>query len=184
MRRLLVAHALALLYSTGKGTWEPTFIRRVYEMGSGAAGTWYFLTTPIPSAFGLFAGGWLCDRWSQRDQRAHLWIPIIGMLASMPFLLAFLLWPASRRIDLPGSLPAMPVAFLFSIAGSGLGAMYSAPFLAAVQGLARLRMRASAATLFSLTGSGLGSGIGPLLIGDLNTRPAPTHGDDAVRSSG
>jgi MFS family permease len=75
----------------------------------------------------------------------------------------------------------MPVAFLFSIAGSILGAMYSAPFLAAVQGLARLRMRASAAALFSLTGSGLGSGIGPLLVGELATRFAPSYGDEAVR---
>ena len=67
------------------------------------------------------------------------------------------------------------------IVGSILGAMYSAPFLAAVQGLARLRMRASAAALFSLTGSGLGSGLGPLLVGDLNVRLAPVHGEEAVR---
>jgi hypothetical protein len=59
--------------------------------------------------------------------------------------------------------------------------MYSAPFLAAVQGLAKLRMRASAAALFSLTGSGLGSGIGPLLVGDMTVRFAPSHGDEAVR---
>jgi hypothetical protein len=42
-------------------------------------------------------------------------------------------------------------------------------------------MRASAAALFTLTGSGLGSGIGPLLVGDLTTRLAPSHGDLAVR---
>ena len=181
MRWLLVAHVFALLYSTGKNMWEPTFIRRVFEMGSGEAGTWYFLTTPAPSALGLFLGAWLCDRWSKTDARAHLWVPILGMLSSIPFLLAFLLWPAEHRIALPGDLPAVPVAFLFSIFASVLGAMYSAPFLAAVQGLARLRMRASAAALFSLSGSGLGSALGPLLIGDLNVRLAPLYGDQAIR---
>ncbi|MEE2664273.1 MAG: MFS transporter [Myxococcota bacterium] len=183
MRWLLVAHALALLYTTGKGAWEPTFIRRVYEMGSAEAGTWYFLTSPLPGALGIFLGGWLCDRWSRRDQRAHLWVPVLSTLGASPFLLAFLLWPEQHRIALPLGLPPMPVAFLFSIAGSVVGAMHSAPFLAAVQGLARLRMRASAAALFSLTGSGIGSGIGPLIIGDLNMRFAAAYGDQAVRWS-
>jgi MFS family permease len=181
MRWLLVAHALALFYSTGKGAWEPTFIRRVYDMGSGAAGTWYFITTPIPGALGIFFGGWLCDRWKRRDERAHLWVPIISALGSIPLLVAFLLWPESQRLPLPLGLPAMPVAFLFSIAGSVIGAMYTAPFLAAVQGLARLRARASAAALFSLTGSGIGSGLGPLLVGDLNDRLEPSYGVESVR---
>ena len=181
MRWLLVAHALAMLYSTGKGAWEPTFIRRVYDMGSAAAGTWYFLTTPLPSALGIFFGGWLCDRWNRHDPRAHLWVPVISTLGASPFMLAFLLWPEGERIALPMGLPAMPVAFLFSIGGSIVGAMHSAPFLAAVQGLARLRMRASAAALLSLTGSGIGSGIGPLIIGDLNMRFEATYGEAAVR---
>ena len=37
MRWLLLAHALALFVSIGKNSWEPSFIRRVYEMGSGPA---------------------------------------------------------------------------------------------------------------------------------------------------
>jgi MFS family permease len=181
MRWLLVAHALALFYSTGKGAWEPTFIRRIYDMGTGAVGTWYFITTPIPGAFGIFLGGWLCDRWKQRDQRAHLWVPIVSALGSVPFLVAFLVWPEDDRMPLPLGLPDMPVAFFFSIVGSVIGAMYTAPFLAAVQGLARLRNRASAAALFSLTGSGIGSGLGPLLVGDLSARFEASYGEESLR---
>ncbi len=181
MRWLLVAHGLALLYSTGKTAWEPSFIRRVYDMGSGAAGSWYFLTTPLPSALGLWLGASWCDRWSQRDPRAYLFVPAIGLLASLPLMLLFLFWPADDRFALGEGLPEMPVAFLFSIASSILGAMYSAPFLAVVQGLAKLRMRASAAALFSVSGSGIGSGLGPLLVGMLNVRLASAYGDDAIR---
>jgi len=181
VRWLLVANLFALLYSTGKTAWEPTFIRRVYEMGSGAAGTWYFLTTPIPSMLGLWLGGWLCDRWIRRDERAYLWVPILSLVGSMPFMLLFLLWPADHRISLGSSLPEMPVAFFFSILSSVIGAMYSAPFLSLVQGLAKLRMRASAAALFSVTGSGIGSGIGPLVVGYLSVSFAATYGNDSVR---
>ncbi len=181
MRWLLVAHGMALLYSTGKTAWEPTFIRRVYEMGSGEAGTWFFLTTPLPSALGLFLGAWWCDRWSRRDPRAFVFVPAITLVASLPLMICFLIWPADHRVVLPGGLPDMPVAFFFSIGSSVIGAMYSAPMLSLVQGLAKLRMRASAAALFSITGSGIGSGLGPLLIGMLNTRLAETYGEDAIR---
>lgn len=181
MRWLLVAQAFSLLYTSGKGAWEPTFIRRVFDMGSGATGTWYLLTTPVPSMLGLFLGGWLCDRWSRRDERAHLWVPIISLMGSLPFMIAFLLWPPTQRIDLPWGLPAFPVAFFFSIVSSIVGAMHSAPFLAAIQSLAKVRMRASAAALVSIFSSGIASGLGPWLIGDLNTRFEATYGNEAIR---
>jgi MFS family permease len=180
-RWLVVAHAIALFFSIGKNMWEPTFIRRVYDMGSGAAGTWYFLTSPLPSALGIFLGATLSDRWIRHDPRGRIWVPVIGQLACLPFLFAFLVWPEDHRIGLPGGLPALPVAFLWSIAGSILGAMYSAPYLSAVQELAKLRMRATAAAVFSISGSAIGSGLGPLVVGDLNERLAVTYGDQAVR---
>ena len=181
MRWLIVAHAFALLYTSGKGAWEPSFIIRTFDMGTGAAGTWYFLTTPIPSMFGLWLGGWLCDRWSARDERAYLWVPILSFLSSLPFMVLFLLWPEDHRIDLGGGLPLFPVAFVWSVASSILGAMHSAPFLSLVQGLAKVRMRASAAALFSLTGTGVGSAIGPLVVGYLSQSFAVAYGDDSLR---
>lgn len=181
MRWLIVAHGFALLYTSGKGAWEPTFIRRVYDMGSGSAGTWYFLTTPLPAMFGLWLGGWLCDRWSRRDERAYLWVPVISFVGSLPFMVLFLLWPENDRIALADGLPLFPVAFVWSVASSILGAMHSAPFLSLVQGLAKLRMRASAAALFSLTGTGIGSALGPLIVGYLSGALEAVYGDDAIR---
>jgi sugar phosphate permease len=181
MRWLIVANSLAVFFAIGKNSWEPTFIRRVYDMGSGAAGTWYFLTSPLPSVAGLLLGGWWCDRWSSRDLRGYLWVQIIGQVATVPFLLAFLLWPQDQRIDLPLGLPPLPVAFLFSIGSSVLASIYSGPMLAAVQALARPRMRASAAALMAVTSTAVGSSLGPVVIGELNMRLQAVHGDEAVR---
>ena len=183
MRWLIVAHGFALLYTSGKGAWEPTFIRRVYDMGSGSAGTWYFLTTPLPAMFGLWLGGWLTDRWSRRDERAYLWVPALSLIASLPFMVLFLLWPEDHRIELVAGWPLFPVAFMWSVASSVLGAMHSAPFLSLVQGLAKLRMRASAAALFSLTGTGIGSAFGPLVVAYMSAAMEQRYGDDAVRWS-
>ena len=180
-RWLIIAHALALFFAIGKNSWEPTFIRRVDDMGSGSAGTWYFLTSPLPSALGLYFGGWLSDRWSRRDPRARMWVPVIGQLACIPFLFAFFVWPEDQRLPMPLGLPLFPVAFLWSIVGSVLGSIHSAPFLAMVQELAHVRMRATAAAVYTLTGSALGSALGPLLVGELNVRFAAAYGDEAVR---
>lgn len=61
--------------------------------------------------------------------------------------------------------------------------MHSAPFLSLVQGLAKLRMRASAAALFSLTGTGIGSAFGPLVVAYMSAAMEQRYGDDAVRWS-
>ena len=96
-------------------------------------------------------------------------------------MLLFLLWPEDHRISLGEGLPLFPVAFVWSIASSILGAMHSAPFLSLVQGLAKVRMRASAAAIFSLTGSGVGSALGPLVVGYLSQLFRVEYGDDSVR---
>lgn len=180
-RWMILAHACALFFSIGKNSWEPSFLRRVYELGPAAAGTWYFLITPLPGALGIFLGGWLSDRWSERDPRARMWVPALSQLACIPFLYAFLVWPADHTLALPLGLPALPVSFLFSAVGSVIGAAYSAPYLSTVQDLAPLRMRATAAAVLSLSGAALGSALGPLAVAELNLYFAASYGDEAVR---
>ena len=101
----------------------------------------------------------------------------------MPFLVAFVLWPESHRLALPWGLPDLPVALLFSVVASALGSWYTAPILATVQNLARPPMRALAAAVAGVVTSFLGQGLGPLLVGDLNTRLEPSFGQEAIRYS-
>jgi MFS family permease len=180
-RWLLIAHACAIFFSIGKNSWEPTFLRRVYDMGPAAAGTWYFLITPLPSALGIFLGGWLSDRWGRRDVRARMWVPALTQLACIAPNWAFFVWPAGHVIALPAGLPDFPIAFAWSIVGSLIGGAYTAPMLSTAQDLAPPRMRATAAAILSLSAAATGSAFGPLVVGELNVLFAPQHGDEAVR---
>ena len=101
----------------------------------------------------------------------------------MPFLIAFVMWPESHRIPLPLGLPALPVALLFSVVASMLGSWYTAPFLTIIQNLARPSMRALAAALCATFTALVGHTMGPLLVGDLNTRLEPIYGEEAIRYS-
>ncbi len=89
---------------------------------------------------------------------------------SVPLLLAFILWPESHRIAMPGPVAALglreiPVALVISFVGSIPGSFFTAPFLATIQGIARLRMRALAAAISTTVSAFVGLCAGPLLVG-------------------
>lgn len=180
---ILCANAFSLFASMGRNLWEPSFLIRLYDMGTAEAGTWYFLTSPLPSLLGIYLGGLFADRFGANDSRWYMWVPAIGQALSVPILCAFLLWPVEDRVALPFGLPAMPVAFLFSIAGSLVGSFFTAPFLATIQGLAKLRMRAMASAISSTASTFVGMLVGPLLVGVLSDSFEMRYGDESLRYS-
>ena len=67
---LLVLGACAVCTgSYGRVLWEPTFLRRVFDMSAAEAGAWYFFISPAPSALGAVLSGMIIDRLSHRDPR-------------------------------------------------------------------------------------------------------------------
>ncbi len=185
---ILAANAFSLFSSMGRNLWEPAFLIRTYHMGQFEAGTWYFLTSPLPSMLGIFLGGYFADRLGARDTRWYLWVPALGHVLSVPVLVAFLLWPEADRIAMPGALaaiglPSMPVALLWSLVGSVIGGAYTAPFMSTIQGIAPLRMRAFAAAVSTLVTTLVGLAAGPLLVGVIADGFGARFGDDALRYS-
>ncbi|MGE4652241.1 MAG: MFS transporter [Myxococcota bacterium] len=185
---ILLANAFANFASMGRNLWEPSFLIRTYEMGTGAAGLWYFLTSPLPSMLGIYLGGRFADRLGARDPRWYLWVPAVGQTLSVPILVAFLLWPESDRVALPAFMarlgaPDIPVALLFSIVGSVFSTFFTAPFLASIQNIAKLRMRAMAAAISTAVSSFVGLCAGPLLVGVVSDAFRSSYGSDALRYS-
>lgn len=182
-RWIVAGQATALFASMGRNLWEPTFLRRVYEMGAGEAGSWYFLTSPLPSAIGIYMGGRFADKLWKRDIRWAMWVPTIGQIACIPLLTLFLLWPEDDRLPFSTIAGGFPVALFWSVLASIVGSWYAAPMLSMTQGLAPAAMRARAAALASAISAMIGNGLGPLVVGDLNVRLEPAYGDHAIRYS-
>jgi MFS family permease len=174
---ILLANAFSLFAAMGRNLWEPAFIIRIYEMGTADAGLWYFLTSPVPSAFGIFLGGRLADGFGRRDPRWYLWIPALGQAISVPVLFGFLLWPESHAIA------GIPFAFVLSFFGSIFGSFFTAPFIATIQGVSKLRMRATAAGVSTMISTLVGLGAGPLFVGVLSDVMPARFGEESLRYS-
>lgn len=173
---LAIGAGLVSMVGMGKGFWEPTFLRRVYGLSAGEAGRWYFVMGPIPAVLGGYALSILTDRLAHRDIRWYAWMAGLSALAAAPLAIAFYLLPTTWLVM------GIPVAFLFSFASSLVGGAWMPAVAALAQSIAPPSARAVAAASWGMAGN-IGTGLGPLLVGDINMRLQGTQGEDSVRFS-
>lgn len=174
---LIIGASFLNVTALGRGTWEPVFLMRIYDMEQATAGITFFLISPVPSMIGALAGGMLADHLGRRDRRWCMWLPAAAMLATLPLMLAYLLWPATST--LPGL--GLPVAFVFSVGGSIAAGMASPATIATGQNLSPPGMRAMTHALWTIASNLVGMGLGPLSVGFLSDAFAADFGEESIR---
>ena len=168
---LSVATGIAAFSAYGFGSWVPSYLRRVHEMGSGEIGTWIGIEVGVGGAIGSILGGRLADRLGARDKRWYLWVPALSLVGYFPFVYLFLLIE-NPRLAL--------VAYFFAII---FAAMHLGPAIAITYGLVKVRMRALASAILLFILNMIGLGLGPLLVGIISDGLAPAHGALSIRYS-
>jgi MFS family permease len=168
-RQIGAASGLYSVASLGFMFWVPVFMERVHEMGRTEIGLWLGPIAALSGAAGNLAGGWLADRGGQRDERWLAWVPAIGGVTTFPFLLLFLMVPDPQ------------LALICYIPASVLSSLWTAPTYASVQGLASLRMRATASAVLLFLINLIGLGIGPQLVGVLSDWLEPEWAHESIR---
>lgn len=151
--------------------WNPMFLVRVHGLSLTEVGGVIGPLRGLAGLSGVLFGGWLAGRLGRRDPRWHLATPGIACLLVLPAELVFLL---SGPIVL--SLAGLAVAQFCT-------SMHLGPVYAACMGVARPRMRATAAALFLLIANLVGQVLGPLIVGYLNDVLHASYGDLAIRYS-
>ena len=133
------------------------------------------------SAIGTLTCGWVTDRMARRDCGWQLGVPLLGTLLSIPFGLAYFLWPAGAAFTAFGI--GVPVAFLFYIPFGFFGTWWATPCLGAISHLFPAGRLAQATSIFVMGMSLLGVGLGPLVTGMLSDYFTPIAGSEALRYS-
>ncbi|MBL9127084.1 MAG: MFS transporter, partial [Verrucomicrobiales bacterium] len=127
--------------------WMPAVLKSEFGIGQGRAGvsaTLYWMTA---SVIGAFLGGWIADRWAQRNHRGRIYVSAIGVAATVVALLGVGYAPATGRL-------AIAVAFLV-LFGLGWG-VYDANNMPILAQILPARNRAAGYGCMNLVSIGCG----------------------------
>ena len=83
---LVVANCLSAMAFWSVYAWMAMFLFDRFKLSLAEAGFSSTFYIQIASFAGIFAGGWLADRWAQRERRGRVLVQIIGFLLGGPGL--------------------------------------------------------------------------------------------------
>jgi MFS family permease len=169
LRYLAAGATLSVFAGWAFLVWSPAFLARAHGMSTGEAGFWLGLAAGIGGVVGMLAAGFITGRLARRDRRWLLGVPAVVSFLGVPFVVAFL--------TLPGGAAAASMAFGVILFGPAI----LGPTATVTQSLAKVRMRAVAASLVMLTFNLGGLGLGPLTVGILSDLFAATRGTEGLR---
>jgi predicted MFS family arabinose efflux permease len=169
-RHLSFAGALHAFVGYGVALFLPSFFIRIHGFGLAETSTYLFLIG-LTGMIGTFFGGYLGDRFANRDKRWYMGIPGIATLATAPFALVF--YTTENPI----------LALFLAVPGAILGPMYLGPTFGMTQSLVTPAMRATASPILLFILNLIGLGLGPVFAGYLSDELRPSYGEESIRYS-
>jgi len=151
--------------------WLPSFFVRSYDLTLLNASLFYGAVLLIGGLAGIWAGGWLGDRFGHSQHAQYARIPAFAFLATVPFYVLAIL------------SPTLTVSFLVLLVPTALGLAWLGPVISAIQHLVRPDMRATASAIFLFINNLIGIGLGTYAIGALSDALTMRFGDDSLRYS-
>ncbi|MFQ5634981.1 MAG: spinster family MFS transporter [Gammaproteobacteria bacterium] len=168
-RNVSIATGLYTVVWLGVVQWLPSFYIRSFGLSLAEVSTWLAFILSGSQIAGMLIGGYLADRLGRRDLRWYAWLPAAAIFCSIPmFVVALLATHATL------ALLAMFPPFMISI-------MQGPASFATVQGVADVRMRATAAALMLLITNQIGGIFGAQSVGILSDLLAANYGADSLR---
>jgi predicted MFS family arabinose efflux permease len=163
------AASCSSLCGYGLALWTPSILIRSFGLDMLSTAHFFASLLLIGGTIGVFAGGWLADRFGATDRGWYAKLPAIAWLITAPTFLAGLMVTDLR------------LSWLLLLIPNALNILWLGPVVTAVQHLVPRRMRSTASASFLLINNLIGLGVGPLLMGTISDSLKATHGVEALR---
>ncbi|HUB85759.1 MAG TPA: MFS transporter [Rhizomicrobium sp.] len=169
LRYTMLGTTFCSFVTFGQGAWLPSFLVRSHGMTIGRAGLLLGIAGGLGGLIGTLIGGFLSDRFGDRNPRWRLWVVAVALAIFPISALVFLYTPS--------------IGFMWATALTGvmLTAVHKAPTSAVTLNLTPPRMRARATAINLFLTNLLGGGLGPLVVGGLSDALKPAYGNDSLR---
>ena len=151
--------------------WLPSFFVRSFGITLLQASMFFGSILLLGGIVGIWAGGWLGDRFGHDKRSRYLTIPAFAFVATIPF---YVLGILSHSLVLTFFVLLVPTA---------LGLMWLGPVVSTIQHLVRPNMRATASAVFLFINNLIGIGLGTWALGALSDGLTARFGADALRYS-
>jgi predicted MFS family arabinose efflux permease len=151
--------------------WLPSFFVRSYGLTLLDASLFFGAILLIGGLAGIWAGGWLGDRFGQVRRSRYITIPALAFLLTVPFYLLGIL------------SPTLVLTFFVLMVPTALGLAWLGPVISAIQHLVRPDMRATASAVFLFINNLIGIGVGTWAIGALSDGLQTRFGEESLRYS-
>ncbi len=136
----------------GVGNFTALFLMREKGMTLDDLSVWYALVVLFGMGGGIFASGWLIDRFTRRSKKAYALLPAISLILALPFYVAFV-WA-----------PSWPLALALLIGPTFLNYFYLSSSVALVQEEVAPNRRVMSGALL-LVMNFIGMAVGPTYVG-------------------
>lgn len=155
-RQIMFGGSVCAVATYGMGFWIPSFLIRNHHMPIQQVGFWWGLIFGVSGLIGAMLSGYLVDRLGRRDPRGILLIPVVGLLAAIPFQVVAI--NADSKI----------VALAFFLVPTIVYNSWIAPMFMLSQSLVPVGVRATSSAVLSFVVNSVGLGVGPLIVGMLS----------------
>ena len=153
----------------GLAVWIPSVLERSFHLSLIQRGQFMGSVVFIGGCAGVFAGGWLADRYGHRDRGWYAKLPAIAWAITAPTFAAGLM------------APSLWLAWPLLLIPNALNIFWLGPVITAVQHLVPQRMRSTASASFLLINNLIGLGVGPYLIGAISEALKHSYGAESLR---
>lgn len=145
------------------------FLMREKGMTLEELAIYYALLLGIGISAGMYASGWLVDRFGSKSKVAFAVVPAVGLALAIPFFVGFV-WA-----------PTWPLALLFLIGPTFFNYFYLSPAVTLVQEEVRPDQRVLAGALLLLVMNLIGLGLGPTWLGAASDMFSATNPENSLQ---
>ncbi|WP_428149855.1 spinster family MFS transporter [Brevundimonas sp.] len=153
----------------GMGNFAVLFLMREKGMQLNDVAVWYALVVAIGMGGGIFASGYLIDRYTKVSRKAYALLPAISLSLALPFYIAFV-WA-----------PSWPLALVLMLGPNFLNYFYLSSSVALVQEEVRPNQRVMSGALLLLLMNFIGMGVGPTYVGAASDYFHAAHPDNSLQ---